>query len=337
VAIEQTKEHNVEEDDDDKKDDDKSGAQKKKSKSVDDDEEAGEEDGAEAEKAKRQKSELTYDEDEDEEGAKKDPNSDEEDEEDEKRKKDKKSKGRKKDESEQEDAGEEEEAEDGDDEDKKKASELTISKSSISFTISVPLESRKLLMVSVVEKILQKLYVKPANGITRASAVEMERPGNQEKVYTIQTEGVNFPRVWQCAEEADVNSIYSNHIYMILQTYGVEAARALIMKEMFSVFKVYDITVDWRHLGLIADFMTFAGGYRGMNRSTMTASASPFQKMSYESCTRFLADAALYADVDTLGSTSSRIVMGELVRSGTGAFSVGVRVEAPVVEHMSDE
>jgi hypothetical protein len=38
------------------------------------------------------------------------------------------------------------------------------------------------------------------------------------------------------------------------------------------------------------------------------------------------------ADVDTLKSTSSRIVMGNLLRSGTGLFSIGVRVEPEVVE-----
>ena len=36
---------------------------------------------------------------------------------------------------------------------------------------------------------------------------------------------------------------------------GVEMARAAIMKEVKAVFNVYDIAVDWRHLGLIADFM----------------------------------------------------------------------------------
>ena len=49
-------------------------------------------------------------------------------------------------------------------------------------------------------------------------------------------------------------------------TYGVEAMRANIMKEVQMVFGVYGISVDTRHLSLISDFMTFNGEYRAFNR-----------------------------------------------------------------------
>ena len=51
------------------------------------------------------------------------------------------------------------------------------------------------------------------------------------------------------------NGIYSNDIYSILKTYGVEMARAAILREMGSVFGVYSIQVNHRHLELIADYM----------------------------------------------------------------------------------
>jgi hypothetical protein len=44
----------------------------------------------------------------------------------------------------------------------------------------------------------------------------------------------------------------------------VEAARATILSEVSSVFGAYGIAVDQRHLSLIADFMTFHGGYRSV-------------------------------------------------------------------------
>ena len=43
------------------------------------------------------------------------------------------------------------------------------------------------------------------------------------------------------------------------------------------------------------------------------------------------------SDIDTLTSTSSRIVMGELLRSGTGLFSVNVQVEPIVTENYDEE
>lgn len=53
----------------------------------------------------------------------------------------------------------------------------------------------------------------------------------------------------------DEDGIYSNDIYAILCAYGVEAARATILREIGGVFAVYKIDVDIRHLELIADYM----------------------------------------------------------------------------------
>lgn len=53
----------------------------------------------------------------------------------------------------------------------------------------------------------------------------------------------------------DERSIYSNDIDAIRRSYGVEAARATILREIRDVFDVYKIDVDLRHLELIADYM----------------------------------------------------------------------------------
>ena len=49
--------------------------------------------------------------------------------------------------------------------------------------------------------------------------------------------------------------MYSNDVYAGLKTYGVEMARAVILKEIQGVFGAYNIDVDVRHLELIADYM----------------------------------------------------------------------------------
>lgn len=53
----------------------------------------------------------------------------------------------------------------------------------------------------------------------------------------------------------NVNDMYSNDVYACLQSYGVEMARAVILKEVRGVFGAYNIDVDIRHLELIADYM----------------------------------------------------------------------------------
>ena len=70
------------------------------------------------------------------------------------------------------------------------------------------------------------------------------------------TEGSNLKGIWAfCQGEGVLDEIESNDIHAMLQTYGVEAARATIIQEMLNVFGVYSIKVDPRHLSVIADYM----------------------------------------------------------------------------------
>lgn len=76
----------------------------------------------------------------------------------------------------------------------------------------------------------------------------------------VQTDGVNFAGAWAHSDICNVHAITTNDIHAMLTTYGVEAARATIMREVQSVFSAYGIGVDPRHLSLIADFMTYQVG-----------------------------------------------------------------------------
>jgi len=42
------------------------------------------------------------------------------------------------------------------------------------------------------------------------------------------------------------------------------------VKETNMVFKAYNITVNTRHLGLIADYMTHQGDYKSFNRKGLS-------------------------------------------------------------------
>jgi DNA-directed RNA polymerase I subunit RPA1 len=53
----------------------------------------------------------------------------------------------------------------------------------------------------------------------------------------------------------DIDQIKTNNIHAVLMAYGVEAARATIVQEIASVFALYSINVNVRHLMLIADYM----------------------------------------------------------------------------------
>ena len=89
-------------------------------------------------------------------------------------------------------------------------------------------------------------------GIERCYIVEADATGPTK----VQTDGINFTGVWAHSDLIDVDNITTNDVGSTLRMYGVEAARATLMREVRAVFGAYGIGVDPRHLGLIADFMT---------------------------------------------------------------------------------
>ncbi|XP_014257443.1 DNA-directed RNA polymerase I subunit RPA1 [Cimex lectularius] len=138
----------------------------------------------------------------------------------------------------------------------------------------------------------------------------------------LKTDGQNLREIYNYSNILDLNRLYSNDIHAIAETYGIEAAAKVIVKEVQNVFKVYGITVDPRHLTLVADYMTFHGVYRPLNRVGFEGSASPLQQMSFESSLGFLRTAVIRAQTDDLRSPSSRLMLGQPVKVGTACFSL---------------
>lgn len=62
----------------------------------------------------------------------------------------------------------------------------------------------------------------------------------------------------------------------------------------------YGITVDPRHLSVVADHMTFEGAYKAFNRTGMMSNASCLQKMTFETTTNFLKAATFQGKEDAI-------------------------------------
>lgn len=192
--------------------------------------------------------------------------------------------------------------------------------------MTAPASSRRLLMLGLVEAAAESTPVRSTHGIT--NAYPMKKEFNGVELHCVQTEGVNYEAMWQLPDDLiDLKHIYSNHIYGILETYGVEATRNSIVQEIVGVFSVYGIDVNLRHLSLIADYMTRSGGYMAMNRIGMLECPSPFLQMSFETTTNFVVRASMLGQEETLESPSARIVLGEVAKVGTGGFDLLVPIE----------
>lgn len=187
------------------------------------------------------------------------------------------------------------------------------------FELELPLEVGRLLLLPLVEDLLKSVLVRSTRRITSAVVVS---PGKGRKLPSVQTAGVNFAALATIDDTVDLRRVTSNDVNAVLQFYGVEAARATIVSEIRSVFGVYGIQVDHRHLGLIADYMTHEGGYKPLNRSGIESCASPLLKMSFETTMKFLHDATIHGEQDNITSPSASIILGKPPRCGTGMFEL---------------
>lgn len=191
---------------------------------------------------------------------------------------------------------------------------------SAQFELEFPGDMPKLLLVDLIERTCRASVVHEIDNIGRCLK-DFNDKGEFTRSMT--TEGSNLKGMWELADELiDLDKLGSNDVYAILRTYGVEAARRSIINEMSSIFGAYGIGVDYRHLTVIADYMTHHGGYRPFNRTGIASKSSPLLKASFETTVAFLSEATLHGDFDDLTSPAAKIVMGKPSGSGTGAFDI---------------
>lgn len=202
-------------------------------------------------------------------------------------------------------------------------------------------------MLQVVQKVAKKVYIKGSGkldqcqpvkysvnvkqvcwnqnhpGLNKTKKDEKKKEDDECLPCALQASGVELPAFWGMEDHLDVDYVYSNNIHTMLNTYGVEAARTSIILEMKNVFGSYGVEIDYRHLSLIADHMTHSGGYRPMSRfGSISESVSPFLKMSFETASKFIVEAASHGMSDNLETPTARICLGLPVKVGTGSMDL---------------
>ena len=188
---------------------------------------------------------------------------------------------------------------------------------SLRCTLRLSLGAPKLLLLALAQRAAAGVAVRETPGIKKCYVL----CDDATAAWRVQTDGINFAAAAEAAA-VDQARVGSNDVAAVLRRFGVEAARSVLLTEVRAVFGAYGIGVDPRHLSLIADHMTHTGDYRPCSRAGLDAAPAPLLKMSFETATVFLTDAALHGSTDTLGSPSARIALGRLVAAGTGAFGL---------------
>lgn len=188
-------------------------------------------------------------------------------------------------------------------------------------TFEYPIKTPKILLLNLVRAATRDTLIHEVPGLDQCIYTPLDS-NLKDSTKVIMTEGANLMAARKYSDIINPNKTQTNDIHMMLQTYGVEAARAVIVQELQAVFSGHKIDVSPSHISLISDYQTRAGGFSGFNRQGFANKTSPFAKMSFETTASFLAGAIMDGEVDDLSNPSSRITTGSLGRMGSGMSAV---------------
>ncbi len=143
--------------------------------------------------------------------------------------------------------------------------------------------------------------------------------------FVIITRGIALKQV-MAMEEVDTYRLYSNSIADIFNQFGVEAARQVIINEIMEVVNSQGLSINERHVLLIADIMTYTGESRGMTRFGIVADKlNVLTRASFETPIKHIAKGSLIAEENELRSITENVMTNQLVYVGTGIPKISVK------------
>lgn len=120
----------------------------------------------------------------------------------------------------------------------------------------------------------------------------------------------------------------SNHIIEVQQTLGIEAARKCIINEIQYTMASHGMSIDIRHMMLLADLMTFRGEVLGITRfGIQKMDKSVLMLASFEKTADHLFNASVSGRDDKIEGVSECIIMGIPMQLGTGILKVRQRLQ----------
>ena len=147
----------------------------------------------------------------------------------------------------------------------------------------------------------------------------------EENEFVIYTQGISIKNVSKI-EGIDLSRLYCNDIHQVYENYGVEAARALIIHEIMEVVRSQGLSINERHVLLIADIMTYIGETRGMTRYGIVADKmNVLTKASFETALKHVAKGAIMHERNNLNTITENVMTNQMVYVGTGMPKISVK------------
>jgi DNA-directed RNA polymerase II subunit RPB1 len=183
---------------------------------------------------------------------------------------------------------------------------------------------------------LSQLTLRGVEGVTRVFMREPKRETVDRETgacktvseWVLDTEGVNLMAVMCADKKIDPTRCQSNDIVETIRILGVEAVRMGLLGELRSVIEFDGSYVNYRHLAILCDVMTFRGHLLAITRHGINrVDSGALMRCSFEETVDILMEAAMYAETDRVRGVSENIMLGQLAPLGTGEFELYLNEE----------
>ena len=136
--------------------------------------------------------------------------------------------------------------------------------------------------------------------------------------YVLYTEGSSLKHIADL-DGVDMTRSTTNNINEIYEVFGIEAARNSIIKEATDTLREQGLSVDVRHIMLVADIMTVDGEVKAIGRHGISGEkASVLARAAFEVTVNHLLDAGMRGDIDELRGVTENVIVGQPIQLGTG-------------------
>jgi DNA-directed RNA polymerase subunit A" len=140
----------------------------------------------------------------------------------------------------------------------------------------------------------------------------------EREEYVLYTEGSSLKKVIPLAH-IDATRTKTNNINEMAEVFGIEAARNSIIDEAMSTLREQGLTVDVRHIMLVADMMTIDGEVKQIGRHGIAGEkTSVLSRAAFEVTVNHLLDAAVRGEIDELAGVTENVIVGQPILLGTG-------------------
>lgn len=202
-----------------------------------------------------------------------------------------------------------------------KAAKLTVKEKEDGIMVKASAKEASLKELYKLKERIKITYIQGVKDITHVLPI---RRGTE---FIVITAGTNLRKV-MALDFVDTARTISNDLYEVADVLGIEAARQIIIDEIFKVIESQGLNIDHRHIMLVADMMCTSGKIKGITRyGVVSEKSSVLARASFETPIKHIMEAALSAERDHLTSVVENVMLNQPVPIGTGLPGLVIEVK----------